>query len=177
MFAVFPRLKVLHLFLAVVLMLQGTAAGFASVQDGQGTIENVHFEVAGDIVRIDYDLNAPIDKIHGVRVVLYRESDPSFSYRPVNITGDVGTIVFSGQKRRIVWEFTKEFPDGLNGTDYYFVVEAEGMEQESSNTWWYVGGGAVAVTGLVVVLLLSPKTVDPPPVTPVGFPTPPTRPN
>jgi hypothetical protein len=177
MFAVFQQMKVLHLFLAAALFLEGMGVAFANPQNEGGSIDNVHFEVAADLVRIQYDLNAPLDQVHAVRVTLRRDSDSTFAYKPVNITGDVGTIVFPGQKRRIIWEFTKEFPEGLKGSDYYFLLEAEGLEPESSNLWWWVGGGAAAVTGVVLVLVLSNKGSTPGPTpTPTGFPTPPTRP-
>jgi hypothetical protein len=175
MLEVFSRMNVLRLFLAVLVLLEGTAVGFARMQDGAGSIENVHFEVAGDLVRITYDLNAALDRVHAVRVILYRESDLTFSYRPVNITGDVGTIVFPGTKRRIVWEFTKEFPEGLTGSDYYFIVEAEGVEPESNHMWWWVGGGAAVVGGVITLLVLKKgDTIVPPVVN--SFPDPPGRP-
>lgn len=172
----FLRMKVLPLFLAALLLVEGASMAYANAQEGEPSIDNVHFEVAGDIVRIYYDLNAPIDLVHAVRLALYRESDATFIYRPVNLTGDVGTIVFPGQKRRIIWEFTKEFPDGLSGPDYYFVVEAEGAQKEASDLWWWVGGGAAGVGAIIgLVVLLTPAGEEPPP--PVnGFPQPPGRP-
>ena len=176
MFAVFLRMKVLHLFLALLIVAEGIPVAYAGAQDTGSSVDNVRFEVAGDIVRIYYDLNAPLDQVHAVRIVLFRETEPTFKYNPVNLTGDVGTIVFPGARRRIIWEFTKEFAEGLNGTDYYFVVEAEATQKESTDLWWWVGGGAAVAVGLVTVLLLGPKT-EPPPV-PVSneFPAPPGRP-
>jgi hypothetical protein len=176
MLEVFLRMKVLPLFLAALLLVEGVPMACARAQSGEPSVDNVHFEVAGDIVRIYYDLNAPMDLVHAVRIALYRESDATFIYRPVNLTGDVGTIVFPGQKRRIIWEFTKEFPDGLSGTDYYFVVEAEAAQKESSDLWWWIGGGAAGVGALIgLIVLLSPggDTVVPPVN---GFPVPPGRP-
>jgi hypothetical protein len=176
MFAVFLRMKVLHLFLALLIVAEGIPVAFAARQDSESSIDNVRFEVSGDIVRIYYDLNAPLDQVHAVRVALYRESDSAFKYNPVNLTGDVGTIVFPGARRRIIWEFTKEFSEGLTGTDYYFVVEAEATQKESSDLWWWVGGGAAVVGGVVTLLLLSGgKEIPPPPVT-NEFPSPPGRP-
>ena len=177
MFAVFLRMKVLHLFLALLVLAEGIPAACVAMQDTTSSIDNVRFEVAGDIVRIYYDLNAPLDQVHAVRVVLYRESDPLFSYQPLSLTGDVGTIVFPGSRRRIIWEFTKEYPEGLSGTDYYFVVEAEGVKKESDNFWWWVGGGAAVVGGVVVLLIASSKGDTPiiPPVS-TDFPPPPGRP-
>jgi hypothetical protein len=170
-------MKMLHIILATALLFEWSTVALANLQDEVSSLDNVHFEVAGDIVRIYYDLNAPLERVHAVRVVLYRESDPAFAYRPVNLTGDVGTIVFPGAKRRIIWEFTKEFPEGLNGHDYFFVVEAEGLEPESSNLWWWVGGGAALVGGVVTLLLVGSKSTPPPPTpTPETFPTPPAHP-
>jgi len=176
MLAFFLRMKVLPLFLAALLLLECLPMAYAAQQTGEPSIDNVHFEVAGDIVRIFYDLNAPMDQVHAVRLSLRRESDVTFAYRPVNLTGDVGTIVFPGQKRRIIWEFTKEFPDGMTGTDYYFIVEAEGAEKEASNLWMWIGGGvagAGALVGLIMLLSGGEDDVVPPPPT---FPQPPGRP-
>jgi hypothetical protein len=176
MLAVFLRMKVLHLFLAVLIVAEGIPAAYAAQKDTGSSIDNVRFEVVGDIVRIYYDLNAPLDQVHVVRVSLFRESDPTFKHDPVNLTGDVGTIVFPGARRRITWEFTKEFPDGLSGTDYYFVVEAEATQKESTALWWWVGGGAAVVVGVVTLLLVGGKAgPGPVPVT-NEFPAPPGRP-
>jgi hypothetical protein len=176
MFAVFLRMKVLHLFLALLIVAEGIPVAYAARQDTGSSVDNVRFEVAGDIVRVSYDLNAPLDQVHAVRIVLYRETEPAFKYNPVNLTGDVGTIVFPGARRRIIWEFTKEFPEGLSGTDYYFVVEVEATQKESTDLWWWVGGGAALVGGVVTLLLLSPKAQTPPQPVPNEFPPPPGRP-
>jgi hypothetical protein len=175
-FDVYRGMNAIRLLLAAVLFLEGTSVGFARMLDAPDSIENVQFDVAGELVRINYDLNAPLDKVHVVRLVLYRESDPTFSYRPVNVTGDVGTIVFPGQKRRIVWEFTKEFPEGLTGTDYYFVVEAEWIAPEKSHMWWWIGGGAAVAGGLITVLLLKKSPGGDIINTNTDFPNPPGRP-
>jgi hypothetical protein len=174
MVAVVARMKMIRIVLAVLLLLQTLPLSVAFGQSGQSSIENVRFEASADLVKIYYDLNAPIDKVHDVRIALRRESDITFSYRPLNITGDVGTIVFPGQKRRIVWEYLKEFPDGLTGDDYYFVIEAEFIEPEGMSSWIWIGGGAAVVGGVVGLLLLGGKeTTPPPPVVPDVFPGPP----
>jgi hypothetical protein len=137
-------------------------------------IENVRFEVAGELVYVHYDLVGPADQIHKISVALFRESDRLFVYYPVNITGDVGTIVFPGKGRRITWDFTKEFPEGLTGEDYYFVVETEVEEKEGISSLVWIGGG-VAVAGVLAIVLLSGGDSSTPPVT-TGFPAPPGRP-
>jgi len=171
------RFTLLRFFLAALLLVQGVPTALFAAQDEKDRIENVRFEVSGDLVRVYYDLVAPIDKVHGVRLYLRREGDQLFRYRPLNVTGDVGTIVFPGLKRRIVWDFVKEFPDGLTGEDYYFLVEADFEEPEGMSPWIWVGGGAAVVGGVVTILLLSGSSDVPPTPVPTGFPQPPGRPN
>ena len=176
MVGVVARMKMMRVVLAVLLLLQTLPLSVAFGQSGDASIENVRFEVSADLVRVYYDLNAPIDRVHDVRISLRRESDITFSYRPLNITGDVGTIVFPGQKRRIVWEYLKEYPDGLAGDDYYFVIEAEYVAPEGMSPWIWIGGGAAVVGGVVGLLLLGGGDDTKPPDPPKVFPQPPTRP-
>jgi hypothetical protein len=144
-------------------------------QDPPPGVENVRYEVSQDLVYVYYDLKGPADRPMRINLTLYRESTPLFVYRPVNLTGDLGGVVFPGQGRRIVWDFTKEFPEGLAGEDYYFVVEAQIIEKESSNTLYWVGGGALVVAGLAALLLIGGGEDTPPPPQ-TNFPAPPGRP-
>ncbi len=174
MVAFMARRKVLHVFLAW-LMLAELVPLTATAADEKTSVENVHFEVAGELVRIFYDLNGPPERVHAVTLTLRRESDSLFVYRPVNLTEDVGTIVFPGQKRRIIWDFTKEFPEGLTGDDYYFVVEAEMAPTEGISPLIWVGGGVAVAGGVLTLILLSKSKPEPPKPTP-DFPLPPGRP-
>jgi hypothetical protein len=142
--------------------------------DERTAIENVRFEVAGELVYVHYDLVGPADRIHKISLSLLRVGDRLFVYQPVNITGDVGTIVFPGKGRRITWDFTKEFPEGLTGDDYYFVVETEKEEEQGISSLLWIGGG-VAVAGVLAIVLLSGGDSSTPPAT-AGFPAPPGRP-
>lgn len=167
--------KFLHLVLALLLLVQGLPVSVLALPDTGTSVENVRFEKSGELIKIYYDLNAPLDKLHDVRLYLRRESDMTFLHRPANISGDAGTIVIPGVGRRIVWDITKEFPEGLPGDDYYFVVEAEYVEPEGTFPWMWVGGGAALVGGIVGILLLSGGGTDVIPPDP-GFPDPPGRP-
>lgn len=170
------RARVLRVLLALLLLAQGLPWGATAQVEGETTVENVRFEVVGELVRIHYDLNAPLDKVHEVRLSLRREGDITYHYRPLNITGDVGTIVIPGQGRRIVWEYLREFPDGLPGDDYYFIVEAEYVAPPSNIPWLWIGSGAALVGGVVGLLLLGGGGDTPPPPVPNTFPVPPARP-
>ncbi len=115
----------IRLTLVAALIVQLAAPAFA---EDVVAVTNVRFEVRGELIYVYYDLAGDNQKAHGVSLYLRRESEPSFVYRPVNVTGEVGTIVFPASGKRITWEFAKDFPDGLQGEDYYFEVEAEAPE-------------------------------------------------
>jgi hypothetical protein len=173
MIALAGRMKALCYLLAGLLWLEMVPATVFA-EDGTA-VRNVRYEVSGELVRIFYDLLGPLDKVHRVALYLRRESDSTFVYRPVYLTGDVGSIVFPGDKHRITWDFLKDFPDGLKGDDYYFTVTAE-MEQEPGiNPLYWIGGGVAVVGGVLAIILLGNKESPPPPV-PASFPPPPGRP-
>jgi hypothetical protein len=143
-------------------------------QDDKTSVTNVRFEVNGELVQVYYDLEGTPDRVHKIRLMLLRETDSLFLYRPVNLTGDVGTVVFPGKNRRIIWEFTKEFPDGMTGNDFYFVVEAERVPTEGINPIYYYAGGAALVGTLLIVLLGGKNDTGGEVAT--DFPAPPGRP-
>jgi hypothetical protein len=175
MIALLGRMKALCYFLAVLICAElFPAVVFAA--DDQISVRNVRYEMTGELVRIYYDLTGPLDRVHKVSLYLRREGDSSFGYRPVYLTGDVGTIVFPGDKRRITWDFLKDFPDGLKGDDFYFTVEAEMVQTPGINRWYWIGGGAAVVGGVLAIVLLSKGGTNPPPPPDPGFPTPPGRP-
>jgi hypothetical protein len=144
--------------------------------DGETAVRNVRYEVSGELVRIYYDLVGPLDKVHKVALYLHREGDSTFAYRPVYLTGDVGSIVFPGEKRRITWDFLKDFPEGVKGDDFYFTVQAERVQTEGINPLYWIGGGVAVVGGVVAIVLLSKEDTPPPPPPSPGFPAPPGRP-
>ena len=139
-------------------------------------VRNVRFEVAGQLVYVYYDLIGVATRVHRITLTLRREGDPTYVYRPVNLVGDIGTIVFPGQERRITWDFTKEFPNGLTGNDYYFVVEAAWESEEGISPLVWIGGGAALVGGVLAIVLLSGGSSDNGGGGSTSFPQPPGRP-
>jgi len=163
-----------RLVLAAVLIFQLAVPAFA---EDVLEVKNVRFEVRGELIYIYYDLVGDIQKAHRVAVYLRRESEPTFVYRPLNVTGELGTIVFPATGKRIMWEFTKDFPDGLQGDDYYFEVEAEAPETSKPiSPLVFIGGGIAVIGGIVAIVLAGGGDDTPPPPTATGFPQPPGRP-
>lgn len=163
---------VIRVTLSAVLLVQ---LALPALADEAVDVRNVRFEVRGELVYVYFDLLGDAQKAHRVNLYLRRESEPTFVYRPQNVTGEAGTIVFPASGKRITWEFTKEFPEGLQGSDYYFEVEAEAPETSGVSPWVFIGGG-VALIGGVVALVLAGGGDEAPPPPATGFPQPPGRP-
>jgi hypothetical protein len=136
-------------------------------------VENIRVEQEAEKYVILYDLAASKDESYTVTVTLRREGDPSFKREIKNLSGDVGEGKYAGKDRRVTWDFRTEFPAGLEGDDYFFVVEAE-MVSGGISTWVWIGGG-VAAAGLAAALL-SGKKSDSGPATNQTFPGEPGRP-
>lgn len=129
-------------------------------------VDNVTFSLKESHIEIDYDLIGKKGKNYKVNVELKREQFPGFSVKPQSVKGDVGKGVVPGEKRRIIWDFGKEFLPEKDAEDYYFVVTAK----KPSMAWLYVLGGAVvAGGGTAAILLLTNKKDETPTKT---FPVP-----
>jgi hypothetical protein len=116
-------------------------------------VKNVRFEVSGNKILITYDLAAPTDQAYLIKVTLKRRQVSSFEYVPKAVTGDVGEGKFSGIGRQVSWDLLRDYPNGLDGDDFYFRIEAT-MISQGSNLLYYIGGGAVAV-GVAAYLLIG----------------------
>lgn len=165
------RLKSIHFVLIALIILEGIPISLALAAD-EIRVENVRYEVVGMKAVIYYDLVGAVDKEYKVSVTLKRRGDVSFSYIPNFITGDVGKGNFLGKGRQVNWDFSREFPLGLEYEDYFFVVDADIVSGGISAVVWL--GGAALVGGAVAYLLLKKEEAAPPIDT--GFPNPPGRP-
>jgi hypothetical protein len=145
------RLRSLFFLLVATLLLE--AMPIFSVRAGDEVIvRNVRFESSGQVIVVFYDLQGPAENSYHVKLLLKRRQDPLFEFAPRSLTGDVGEGRFAGTKRQITWEVQKDSLAGFEGTDFYFVVEAE-MISSRTSILWYIGGGAVVIAGAAAVFL------------------------
>ena len=99
------------------------------------------------------------------------EDNSDFELEPNLITGDFGDGLLFGSDKKIVWQSSKEYPDGFDINEYYLEISAEEI---SGSTWGYwVGGAAAVVGGAVAYLLLQGEETT---TTTTSIPTPPDRP-
>jgi len=115
----------------------------------QVRVLNVRFAALDEQVVVSYDLEGPPDKVCKVRLVLRREGDPGYRYKPKYVAGDVGGRCRAGKELEIRWDIAREFPKGLEGRDFYFEVEAE---LRKGGLGWILAGAGIALAGGVLAL-------------------------
>jgi hypothetical protein len=136
--------------------------------------QNLRFQVVGTKIIVRFDLEGPQDRDYTIKLTLKREQNQSFVHTPRATAGDIGEGRFGGKDRQITWDILKEFSDGLEGNDYYFVIEVE-LISRGMSPLWYVGGG-LAIVGGVAAFLLGKGAAETPAVT-ESFPKPVGRPS
>jgi hypothetical protein len=147
---IMKRFRTLCYVQVAVLLLETSCLSVARAGEDV-SVRNVHFELSGHMIVIFYDLQGPEGGDYTVKLLLKRKQDPSFQYVPRSLTGDVGQGRFAGNKRQISWDIQKEFQEGLEGEDFYFVVEAE-LISSGTSILWYIGGGAAIIAGAAALL-------------------------
>lgn len=167
--------------------LCGIVPGGSFAQESP-VIANVRFEVQPEQIIILYDLAGrnsndqllagdvsaePRSTRYRVSLILRRESNPEFRYVPKYVSGDVGRFVSEGKNRTIRWNVLQEFPQGLEGSDFYFEVILEPLETKPNYLTWVIASGAAVLGGTALYFFLS-KDIAPPPSG--SFPPPPGRP-
>jgi hypothetical protein len=171
------RCKGISILLVCVMLLQAAPLSAMSGDEDQPKVENVRIQTTGPMIYIYYDLVGPPQQVYEVTVTLRSRADSTFKYTPLNISGDIGTNVFTGVDWRAAWNFAKEFPEGLK-EDYYFVISAKTYADQvvpsGIKTEYLIAGGAAVVGGVLAIILLKKKST--PDNTDTGFPQPPARP-
>ena len=137
--------------------------------------KEVHWHMDGNIAVITYQLVGPSTEKVEITVVLKRKNLPSFSYSPKTLTGDVGDDIVVGGMKTIRWDYLKDFPNGLQGEDFYFVVSAG---SGGGGGWlYYVLGGIAVGGGAAAYAIFGHHPGSTPAATTVQFlPPPPQRP-
>lgn len=135
-------------------------------------VSNQDIRIEGDVAFISYDLEGPDGGTYAIAVELRRESDPSFSFIPTGLSGDIGDVKSPGPKKIIRWEYLRDFPVGLHGEDFYFTISAR---RSGGFPWVLVGLGSAAVAGAVVAIMSAKSSGAPSPAAPQELPVPPAR--
>lgn len=115
---------------------------------------NINIEQQYSVLRITYDLVGEEDE-YAINLLLRNKDDPSYSYAPKGMRGDIGEEVAPGRGKVIEWDVAEDFPHGIDPSaqlalrfeaQYFF-----GFFQKY--TPYLVG--ATAVVGAAVYFLLT----------------------
>ena len=130
----------------------------------------VTMEVIGEQIEISYDLIGNPDKKVKIDLVIRRDGNQDFKFKPTRITGDIGKGRFVGENRKIIWDYIAEFTPDPNVYDYFAEVTVKPVKL----TWLYIaGGGILAAGGATAAILLFGGSDGATPTQTSGFPIPP----
>jgi hypothetical protein len=169
--ALMNRFRSLSVVLVSLLLMEPLTPALARSGEDIAVV-NVRFQVSGNKIVVSYDLTGPSDRDYNIKLMLKRKQVPSYEYAPKALAGDYGVGKFGGSGRQITWEILREYPNGLEGDDFYFHIEAT-LSSSGSNLLYYLGGGAAAV-GAVVYFVVGKKSAV---VSEGNFPQPAGRPS
>ena len=78
------------------------AAAYGRHPDERARAENIRSAHVNANVVVRYDLLGPAGKGSRIGIILLSKADPAYSYRPVNVTGDIGSVRDTGRDKQIV---------------------------------------------------------------------------
>lgn len=142
---------------------------------GPVRVENVRIEKSATQINILYDLIGDKSEKYTVSVSLRRETVPGFKYSPDNVTGDVGDGVSAGPDKKVVWDYRRDLPQGLTGSDYFVIVDVSTVGTGISPLVW-IGGGIAAVAATALLVFGKKSSEEVAPVAVPTFPAEPGRP-
>ncbi len=162
-------------FAIIVTLLLELTPCHTAVAGEDGQVLNVRMERTTNQLIVHYDLISSSDKKWLVTLTLRREGIVLFRYSPKTLSGDCGKDVSPGTDKRIVWDYQREFPNGLSGDDYFVVVEANAQGSGLSPLVW-VGGGVALMGGAALLLFSKKNDAGQSSAATAGFPAEPGRP-
>jgi hypothetical protein len=157
--------------LPLITILSVNFQSYAKSASDEIQATNVKWTVKNEVIVVNYDLLGSADIKYGINVIMKRESDSAFSAVPVTVEGDIAEGYFAGTNKEIRWYYRRDFPQGLQGEDYYFEIHVKPVAKDNSLLYYIAGG--VAVTAGIVALLVHKNPGTPPPT---ELPFPPVRP-
>ena len=120
-------------------------------------VQNVQFiQRADKKVEVTYDLVGKPSRKYAVKLSLVKSgSRGRLSMNQQTLSGDVGEGVSPGRRLRIIWNLPDDYPQGLKGEGFTFIVEVF-EQQRGGSKWPWIGGGLAIAGGVVAYIILAP---------------------
>lgn len=135
-------------------------------------VENVHFNKKTETVDVYYDLLAKSsDAKFEIQLLLSLGQDKTYRIDSTSTSGDIGEGILPGKKKKISWNVLDDFPQGIQGKQIQFIVNAQKTNSKNNNKWIYITSGSLILAAGAVLgyLFLKPNGDS-------GLPLPPARP-
>jgi len=138
-------------------------------------IKNVHFSTNDNNVWIFYDLQGNAESSYQIQLLASTNGGKTYTISPTNVTGDVGKGVHPGKNKQIIWNVMEDYPDGIKGLNFQFLVKAHQDKPFLNHQivkYALIGVASVGI-GVTLYLLLHSNNKS---GHSGGFPLPPPRP-
>ena len=106
-------------------------------------VKNVKFEQRGESIIVQYDLIGDRNKKYKISLSLSDDYGKTYRILPKTVLGDIGNNVRSGRNKQITWYLKRDIPEGLQGEDFVFAVDAELQKGGSKLPYILLGAGVV----------------------------------
>jgi uncharacterized membrane-anchored protein YitT (DUF2179 family) len=138
-------------------------------------VKNVHFSTSDNKVWIFYDLQGEKKTTYQIQLLASTNGGKTYTISPTNVTGDIGRDVKAGKNKEIIWHIMEDYPDGLQGSDFQFLIKAhKEIPAINHQLLKYAAIGVAAIgVGVALILLLNGSNSS---GGSGGFPLPPPRP-
>lgn len=115
-------------------------------------VENVRFsQEINSKVTVTYDLlGKPSEKYSVSLSVFIPQSRRKIPLTGSSVRGAIGGSVSPGKNLQIEWDLKNDFPNGLKGDGFRFIVDAYIQQKRSKWPWFMAGLAAVGGTALLL---------------------------
>lgn len=162
------------IFVGICILFGGCKAQkFLSSQEKKKSpkVKDVHFNKKTEKINVFYDLQAEsTDSEFEITLLLSLGENKTYSIDSTSTYGDIGKGVLPGKNKKISWNVLDDFPEGINGKQIQFIVEAQKVSNNNNKKWIYITSGALLLGAGAILgykLFQSGET---------GLPGPPSRP-
>jgi hypothetical protein len=142
-------------FVSLVMMFSVSSS--SAVFSQEPAVQNVRFTQRADSnVEVTYDLIGNPAKKYSVRLSLVKSgSRAAFPISKESLSGNVGQAVSPGRRLIIIWNLPKDYPRGLEGEGFVFIVEVFEPKRGSSAKPWIIGGLTAVGGGVAILIAMS----------------------
>lgn len=179
--------QIISFIISASLFLWSCSTTRYGAKDEKHNVSNVHFKQKNEQVFIYYDLAGISTKdFYDVHVSLTNDQGKKYKVDTTAASGDIGPHVTAGKNKKITWNLRQNYPNGLDGKQFQFMVTADESSKRVSSTealadqntkhnnnWIYYTAAGSLVLGIGTALMIITNSSG----SSNGLPAPPSHPS